>query len=163
MSYINLLLVLLFINTISGFVPISRTLISTKNGEYSFLTKNSLKFRNINELNMKVALPIPPQSIIKESITTTTKSLTKLTKTSLFSFQDKISNSISLSYKTLLALTAAFIARFRKQINQTYNVMEDGWSKRGYGNAFSRTIEVAQADRQSAEQVESEREIDFAA
>lgn len=142
MSYLNLVFILVFVNTISGFTPVSRTIISTKNGDYSLTSLNSLRYNKLNSLNMKVALPIPPQSIVKESITTTTKSLTKLTKTSLFSLQDKISNSLSLSYKALLALTAAFIARFRKQINQTYNAMEDGWSKRGYGNAFSRTIEV---------------------
>ena len=120
MSYLNLVFILVFVNTISGFTPVSRTIISTKNGDYSLTSLNSLRYNKFNSLNMKVALPIPPQSIVKESITTTTKSLTKLTKTSLFSLQDKISNSLSLSYKALLALTAAFIARFRKQINQTY-------------------------------------------
>ena len=43
MSYLNLVFILVFVNTISGFTPVSRTIISTKNGDYSLTSLNSLR------------------------------------------------------------------------------------------------------------------------
>jgi hypothetical protein len=85
-------------------------------------------------LFVKVALPILPSPSQLSQVARRTGAL--------FAPVTKVSNT----WKTVIALTAALMARFRGRLDKAsirlFNKMEAGWTNRGRGGPTSRTLEV---------------------
>lgn len=95
------------------------------------IPRASLRYRT-NEVAMKVAVPIPVG--VTDKLYAAGLALTRKT------------SSLSNAWKALAVFCAAVVAKLTtsvsKQVGKASNVMEVGWTKRGTGGAFSRTIEV---------------------
>ena len=75
--------------------------------------------------------------------------LTRISPSNFYGLPKLVSktfSNLSSGWKAFMILIPAILARLqfkiKKEIDKASNSMEKGWFKRGYGNSFSRTIEV---------------------
>lgn len=92
--------------------------------------RHDKSFNHASSLVMNAAIPIPSAAVVRSTVSTAVSVGKNVSK-------------IVILVTSLVALLSTLVAKVRRKFDKAVlTSMEGGWTQRGYGGAFSRTVEV---------------------